>query len=722
MTDSQKHLDDFKQRKAKGRPLGLPWTGERIVPSATGDFVAEHLHRYALALEFARKYDVLDIACGEGYGSAFLAKVAHSVVGVDCDAPTIAHATTCYPAANLKFLLGRAEKPPVASQSADLVVSFETLEHLDDHDAMLREIKRILRPGGRLLISTPDSKPYRKTSGKLNPFHLHELSQKEFHVLLSRHFRHVTMGFQRSVSGSWIAPLEAQPTSPTEYAGHFREVRKLRLGANAPYLVALASDEPVPALPSSLFNSSLQLLARLDALEKERESERKVFAALQVQYNERTTWAQSLDKELQSAKANYDKLSKEHVERTTWAQSLDADLTQTRRLLADQNRIVEERTTWAQSLDKELQSAKANYDKLSKEHVERTTWAQSLDADLTQTRRLLADQNRIVEERTTWAQSLDKELQSAKANYDKLSKEHVERTTWAQSLDADLTQTRRLLADQNRIVEERTTWAQSLDKELQSAKANYDKLSKEHVERTAWAQSLDADLTQTRRLLADQNRIVEERTTWAQSLDKELQSAKANYDKLSKEQANIVAQNQALTSDASRATALVAVLKAEIGAIKAACSTLASMLSGTTAQDDVLLLEETMRKLTELQRDLAMSSAEANRATASANEASVRADVAEAEVRRLTTMVTDAQIHVDHLLDQTRRLQFQSQALEATKLNLEATIQSQTENLQLVISTLETTRQQLARHEGVLICRLGARLFGSASATSTRQT
>ena len=361
MPEAPKRLVNFRQRKARSQPpADLPWTGERLVASAKGDFVGEHLHRYALAMEFASQGDILDVACGEGYGSAFLAKVARSVIGVDCDAPTVAHAAAKYRAKNLRFAEGRAEKLPLHTHSVDLVVSFETLEHLEDHDAMMKEIKRVLRPGGQLLISTPDCKPYRKTSGQLNPFHLHELDRPGFTRLLEKYFKYVNVSYQRSVNGSWIAPIDAKPSSSAEYSGGIEQVTKIESGADAPYLIAFASDLAVPALPSSLFNSREKVLLQTQALTEERDRERKAFAELTKAFTERTSWAKSLEKDLTTAQGHFEKLAKEHTERTTWAKSLEAELKKSQTALANQTKLIEERTSWAKSLEAELNTEVQN--------------------------------------------------------------------------------------------------------------------------------------------------------------------------------------------------------------------------------------------------------------------------------------------------------------------------------------------------------------------------
>src|SRR6266446_10480472 len=74
----------------------LPWTGERYIPELAGEIQLEHVHRYLLALEYAPGKDVLDIACGEGFGSAILAKSARSVIGVDIAREAVEHAAHRY--------------------------------------------------------------------------------------------------------------------------------------------------------------------------------------------------------------------------------------------------------------------------------------------------------------------------------------------------------------------------------------------------------------------------------------------------------------------------------------------------------------------------------------------------------------------------------------------------------------------------------------------------
>ena len=151
----------------------LPWTGERLVPTCRGQILYEHLHRYAVAVTLAHGKRVLDIACGEGYGSNLLAAAGAEVIGIDIAPDVIAHAKRAYPRQNLIFREGSCLNIPMDDKSIDLVVSFETIEHVWDEQQVtfLREIERVLKPEGLLLMSTPNKLLYSDQPNHKNPFH-----------------------------------------------------------------------------------------------------------------------------------------------------------------------------------------------------------------------------------------------------------------------------------------------------------------------------------------------------------------------------------------------------------------------------------------------------------------------------------------------------------------------------------------------------------------------
>jgi len=189
----------------------LEFTGERFTPECVREIRYEHIHRYALARELVGGKQVLDAACGEGYGSALLAGAAAAVSGVDRSEETIAHARRRYRAANLAFQVADCLDLPFDADSFDCVVSFETLEHLADHDGLLREFRRVLRPEGFLLLSSPDRAVYSDQLGNRNEFHVRELYREELESLLRNHFPAFRLYGQRLQFHSAIWSLAGKP-------------------------------------------------------------------------------------------------------------------------------------------------------------------------------------------------------------------------------------------------------------------------------------------------------------------------------------------------------------------------------------------------------------------------------------------------------------------------------------------------------------------------------
>lgn len=229
---------------------GLDFTGERFIPDIDGVIRLEHLHRYAFARDLTTGQDVLDIACGEGYGSAMISENAKSVTGVDIAADAIAYARQTYVRENLTFLEGSATKIPVADASVDVVVSFETIEHLEDHEAMLAEIKRVLRPGGILVISSPNKKIYSDETGYSNPYHVKELYTEEFLALVSRYFENVRHYAQKILAASVIANTES--VSPLSVTADMKQDDKFE---RRRYDMIVASSKALPVLANSIFET-----------------------------------------------------------------------------------------------------------------------------------------------------------------------------------------------------------------------------------------------------------------------------------------------------------------------------------------------------------------------------------------------------------------------------------------------------------------------------------
>jgi 2-polyprenyl-3-methyl-5-hydroxy-6-metoxy-1,4-benzoquinol methylase len=232
--------------------MNAEWTGERMETFIFNENSIEHLHRYSIAMEYVKGKTVLDIACGEGYGANLLAQIGKSVIGIDKDEQIIQNAKRSYVRDNLIFSEGSVEKIPLPGQHVDVVVSFETIEHTDQHERMLYEIKRVLKPGGLLIISTPDKTLYSEKRSYRNPFHKKELTRNEFHVLLKNYFLHIVLAEQRMIFGSLIK--DGGSTGLALYDGDYSTIRSIK-ELNGIYMVALASDDQLPPLQTSFFES-----------------------------------------------------------------------------------------------------------------------------------------------------------------------------------------------------------------------------------------------------------------------------------------------------------------------------------------------------------------------------------------------------------------------------------------------------------------------------------
>jgi SAM-dependent methyltransferase/glycosyltransferase involved in cell wall biosynthesis len=343
----------------------LEFTGERFVPGTEGEIEHEHLHRYLFALHLCHGLDVLDVASGEGYGSALLATVARSVVGVELVPEVVAQASRNYRAPNLSFHVGDAAALPLPDAGVDVVISYETLEHLENQAGFMAEVKRVLRPRGLLVLSSPVRGIY--SPDNPNPFHVHELDRTELDRLVGTAFANRATLSQGPTIGSALLKDAEAPDATADFTGVFwRE--GYRGGFvdeppmdRSPYVVIVASDGPLPAFHSSLLQDRpyiARLLGTLDAARKDLATElsrlSQLEASLEAVRSERKRLEQEVEasgKELAATREERDGLIARLTRLTESVTRLDREVETLRKQL-------EEATRWTwQTLPSKLVKA-----------------------------------------------------------------------------------------------------------------------------------------------------------------------------------------------------------------------------------------------------------------------------------------------------------------------------------------------------------------------------
>ena len=228
---------------ARVRRRPRPWAGfpERLDPraGAGGTTHVEHIARYRWAAQLARDRDVLDAACGVGYGAQILLEEgpAAGVTGVDAFAGAIIEARE-QSRGDIEFTVGDLRELPFSAGSFDLVVCFEAIEHVTDPGHVLDELRRVLRPDGVLAISTPIP----GAAALHNPHHVGELEPDALHRLLHDRFRHVGLRWQHTALASLVdlGPTAGRPAAATPPL-------RWTTGPIEPlYALALASDAELP--------------------------------------------------------------------------------------------------------------------------------------------------------------------------------------------------------------------------------------------------------------------------------------------------------------------------------------------------------------------------------------------------------------------------------------------------------------------------------------------
>ena len=167
---------------------------ERMIPEFHKGTLtyAEHITRYACAEDLVKNKVVLDIASGSGYGTQMLSRTAKKVFGVDVNDVAVNYARKHYNGRNIEYKVGDGELIPLEDNSVDVVITFETIEHIRNYKKFIKEVKRVLKPNGIAIVSTPNDIEFAEG----NHFHLHEFEYDELKQLLKKDFKYMKPYFQ----------------------------------------------------------------------------------------------------------------------------------------------------------------------------------------------------------------------------------------------------------------------------------------------------------------------------------------------------------------------------------------------------------------------------------------------------------------------------------------------------------------------------------------------
>lgn len=203
-------------------PQNLPWHKKRLVD--------EHMIRYRFASSYVKGKTVIDLACGVGFGCEMLSQNAQSVIGVDINSEAIMYAQKHYLDKNIEYVKYDVTKTPFPKHSADVITSFETVEHLVDEKLFIKEVRRLLKPNGTFIISTPNV----EFSVGANPYHVREYNLSECLTLL-KDFKSVKLYGQRKVNTSLFTIMKKFPAISSFRPWEHVNIHQLKSSADTSY-------------------------------------------------------------------------------------------------------------------------------------------------------------------------------------------------------------------------------------------------------------------------------------------------------------------------------------------------------------------------------------------------------------------------------------------------------------------------------------------------------
>lgn len=326
----------------------MDFSGERFIPdkSAEKEIEVEHMQRYSSLHNVVKDKIVLDAACGEGYGAMSLAASAAKVIAIDISEETIKHARNKYSRDNLTFYRASIADIPLDDKSIDIVVSFETIEHVNSETqtSFMNEIKRVLKDEGILIISTPNKEIYSDLFSYSNPFHIKEFYKKEFSEFLRNHFKHVRFYFQKFEIVSLL--YHKDETDLSIINNH---------DVDGKYIIALCCNVNLPLenFKSTLIVDNNRYIKQI----------RRIIE-VQNEIENLSHWALAQDEEIKAKNKIIDNQNHRIEELSKWAISQDKEINEKNETIEFKNLEVEKLSSWGKAQEKEVNLYKNRIEEL----------------------------------------------------------------------------------------------------------------------------------------------------------------------------------------------------------------------------------------------------------------------------------------------------------------------------------------------------------------------